>query len=158
MTLSLGTMIGLPVTLLFALAAAVVAVFTWRWFRRTDNDIDRPIILGGAIVAAVVAVVLVGGAAIGMWPYDAEYHQWRTTHGTVQAVDSRLVKDGDHGMNQRFVVTFTDGRQRACDDTRCSSVKAGDLLTLKCKRAYQWGATPGYDCNWVALVHMGRAS
>lgn len=158
MTISLGTAVGLPITLLLAVAAAVIAVLLWRWYRRTDDDIDRPIILGGAIVATAAAAALVGGAAIGMWPYEGEYHSWKTTHGTVQAVDSRLVKDGDHGMNQRFVVTFTDGRQRACDDTRCSSVKAGDLLTLNCKRAYQWGATPGYDCNWVGVRHAVRGA
>lgn len=149
MTPSLGTIIGLPVLLLLAVAFVVAGVLLWRC-RRNADDFDAPVLLGFAVAAWAVAVCLVIGSAVGMWPYKAEYHAWNTTSGTVKAVDSRLVAAGDEGgMNQRFVVTFTDGRQRACDDTRCSTVKPGDALTLKCKRAYQWGATPGWDCNWL---------
>jgi hypothetical protein len=147
MTPSLGTIIGLPVLLILIIAAAVTGALFWRARRGDSDDLFWA---GFAIAAWGTAACLIIGTAIGMWPYKGEYHAWSTTSGTVKAVDSRLVSAGDKGgMNQRFVVTFTDGRQRACDDTRCTTVKPGDMLTLKCKRAYQWGATPGWDCNWL---------
>lgn len=149
MTPSLGTIIGLPILLILAVGSAVAGLLIWRYRLRAD-DFDGPFFAGFAIGAWVLAAVLAIGTAIGMWPYKAEYHAWRTTSGTVKAMDSRLVASGDKGaMTQRFVVTYTDGRQRACDDTRCATVKPGDVLTLNCKRAYQWGATPGWDCNWL---------
>lgn len=148
MTPSLGTIIALPVLLLLAAISGVAGLLLWRYRRRAD-EFDRPVVIGGAAGAWVLAACLLAGTAIGMWPYKAEYHAWQTTSGTVKTIDARMVAAGDAGMEQRFVVTYTDGRQRACDDTRCATVKPGDTLTLKCKRAYQWGATPGWDCNWV---------
>ncbi|MFE9099882.1 hypothetical protein [Actinomadura geliboluensis] len=148
MTPSLGTLIGLPILLLAAAAAAAAGVLLWRYRHRASRT-DRPTVTALALGAYALTAALLIGTAIGMWPYSGEYHSWRDTTGTVQALDARLVSAGDSSMNQRFVVTFTDGRQRACDDTRCATVKPGDRLTLKCKRAYQWGSTPGWDCNWV---------
>jgi hypothetical protein len=150
-TPSLGLIIALPALLLAANAAAVTGLWLRRRARRVEDDFDATGLRILGTLACITALLIVIGTAFGMWPYKAEYHTWRTTSGTVQAIDSRLVSNGDQGMSQRFVVTFTDGRQRACDDTRCPSVKVGDRLTLKCKRAYQWGATPGWDCNWVGV-------
>ena len=155
MTVSTGTLIDLPIVLASALAALIGGTYLVRLRSRVD-EIDAPLVFWGGIGCFVLAAGLVIGAAIGMWPYDAEYHEWRTTSGKVKETNSRLVGAGE-GMEQRFVVTFADGRQRACDDTRCSTVKAGDTLTLKCKRAYQWGATPGYDCNWISNEPAGQS-
>lgn len=138
-----GMIVWLPVACVLVTALIVAAVITVRVAYRDDDG--EFYFIGGLL--ATVALLVIGGTAFGMWPYKAEYHQWRTTSGTVAAIDSRVLADGE-GMTQRFVVTFTDGRQRACDDTRCATVHTGDFLTLRCKRAYQWGATPGWDCNW----------
>lgn len=145
MTPSLGTIIGLPVLLILIIAAAITGALFWRARQNSDD----PFWAGSAIAAWVTTACLIIGTAIGMWPYKAEYHAWNSASGTVKAMDARLVSTGEAGMEQRFVVTFTDGRQRACDDTRCATVKPGDVLALKCKRHYQWGATPGWDCNWL---------
>ena len=149
---SLGTLIWLPICAL--LVAASIAGIWWahRWLTR-EKAKDGPSItryVGEArsvLIGLYAAVVLlVGGTALGMWPYSAEYHQWRDTSGEVQGIDSRLL----NGATERFVVTFTDGRQRSCDDTRCAQVREGDELTLACKRAWQWSGTHGYDCNYTS--------
>jgi nitrogen fixation-related uncharacterized protein len=148
-TWSLGTLIGLPIAGFLAVICLAVAVAAFLWRRSMDlSDYDRTFATGsivGGIVSLVLVVIATGWF---MWPWKAEYHQWRDTSGTVVAVDSRLLSDG-HGTTQRFVVTLDGDRQRACDDTRCAQVKPGDDLTLKCKRAWQWAATPGWDCNFV---------
>lgn len=148
MTPSLGIIIGLPIAGLITLACLIAAAVFFSAGRRTDYDPTELYL--GAAGCVVGALIVAGITGVAMWPWAGEYHSWRTTSGTVARIDSRLISAGENaGMNQRFVVTFTDNRQRACDDTRCSTVKIGDRLTLKCKRAYQWGSTPGYDCNWV---------
>jgi hypothetical protein len=145
---SLGIIIGLPIAGILLIALAI-AFFAFGRYAKTCDQFDRGPALGIKWGSLAVAVVVVAIAAVAFWPYRWEYHSWQTTSGTVQAVSKRLVSTGDKGMEERFVVAFTDGRQRACDDTRCSLLKPGMTLTLRCKRAYQWGATPGYDCNYV---------
>jgi hypothetical protein len=149
---SLGTLIWLPICALLVFACVVGLRYARRWLARekikTGPSYDRYV--GEArvfmIALAVVLAGLVGFTAIGMWPYKAEYHQWRDTVGTVETIDSRLLS----GATERFVVTFDDGRQRSCDDTRCAQVAEGDHLALACKRAWQWAGTHGYDCNYVS--------
>lgn len=147
MTLSTGLLVGLPIIVIVVLAFAIFAVIAYKLGRIGNGD---PIVwFGLAIVAGLVSLGFVIGSLIGYWPYKMEYHAWYPTAGNVAAVSQRLVSDGDNGMTQRYVVQFTDGRQRACDDTRCSLLKPGAYLELKCIREYQWGGTPGYSCNYV---------
>jgi hypothetical protein len=145
---SLGILIGLPVSGLLIVGLAIAAWAFGRYAKKAD-DFDRPMALSfmwGSIAAVVVVLVI---DAFAYWPYSSEYHSWQRTTGTIQTVSNRLVSTGDKSMEQRYVVQFTDGRQRACDDSRCSLLKPGMVLTLRCKRAYQWGGTPGYDCNYL---------
>lgn len=145
---SLGILIGLPI--LSVLLAALVFIFIGtRHWAKTADDIDRPLAVGLKWGTAAAVVVTLFVAALALWPFDWQYHSWQKTTGTIQTMSKRLVSTGDKSMEERFVVQFTDGRQRACDDSRCSLLKPGMMLTLRCKRAYQWGATPGYDCNYV---------
>jgi hypothetical protein len=151
---SLGTLIWLPIggaLLLICIGLAVWLFFVWRRLRQSHETWERndagPA-LGLSALAVVCALTLIGGTAWGMWPYSAEYHQWRTESGTVQQIDSRLLA-GQDGPTERYVVTYEDGRQRSCDDTRCAQVGEGDVLTLSCKRAWQWAGSHGYDCNFL---------
>lgn len=152
MTPSTGLLIGLPVLILAFLVCVAGILFFW-WLGRTDDRVDAYsdaglwFVLSGLCGAGALAVVI--GSLFGYWPYKTEYHFWKPTSGTVQTVSQRLVSNGDGGMDQRYVVLFTDGRQRSCDDTRCTLVKPGMYLRLKCIRSYQWGGTPGYNCNYV---------
>lgn len=140
---SLGTLIWLPILALIVLVCVVAAVAAWR--------ADEP---GFSIGAVLVAFVFVGCTAlpqIGMYPYKAEYHQWRDVSGTVDKIDRRLISKSD-SMEDKFVIRFEDsnGAQFGCDDTRCASVEEGDALTLSCKRAWQYTGTDGYDCRFVS--------
>src|SRR5437879_2637431 len=110
---SLGIIIGLPIaTVLFLVC--VGAFFVLRYWAKDDDDFTLP--KWGAVG---VALVIVGIAAIAFWPWKWQYHSWKLTTGTVQTVSKRLVSTGDKTMEERYVVQFSDGRQRACDDTRC---------------------------------------
>ena len=148
---SLGTLVGLPAAILGCLALVGLLWPAWHWVKSSRNDKygehGMAVMAFASVILSVVAAIV--AVAWGMWPYDSEYHQWRETSGTVEAIDSRLV-GANKSTTERFVVTFDDGRQRACDDTRCAQVHEGDHLTLICKRAWQWAGEHGYDCNYVA--------
>lgn len=144
-TPSMGLVIGLPIMAVIVLILVAVGILMFR----VDDPYGDLMPLGFG--ALILAVLIMGATAFAMWPYSSEYHEWRPTSGTVAGISSRMVSAGDSSMEQRFVVMFTDGRQRACDDTRCATVKTGDVLSLKCKRAYQWSASPGWDCNWIGV-------
>lgn len=148
---SLGTLLAFPLGVLAIVALLVVAVVLLV-IRRTADRYDRGIILAfaiGSFVAALVALLIV---AFGMYPYKAEYHQWRDVSGVVATTNSRLIA-GDHATDQKFVVSFVGApdKQFGCNDTRCAGVRPGDHLTITCKRTWQWFGTPGYDCNFVSL-------
>lgn len=145
---SLGILIGLPI-LAIALAALAAGFYLAQRWAKTADDFDHGLAVSLKWGAVAVAVIVTGIAALVLWPYKWAYHSWQPTTGTVQTISKRLISDGDHGMEERFVVRFTDGRQRACDDSRCSLLTPGMTLALRCKRSFQWGATPGYDCNYV---------
>ena len=145
---SLGTLIWLPIAAL--LVIGLVAVGAWLLHvRSTLSDYDRTPAAWLAAAALFTALLTAGGTALGMWPYSAEYHQWRETSGTVAEIDSRILSGANGGPTERFVVTFDDGSQRSCDDTRCAQVEEGDELTIACKRLWQWAGTHGYDCNYI---------
>lgn len=145
---SLGIIIGLPLVVL-VLVALLISFFVFRRYVKTCDEYDRGLALGAKWGSLAVAAVVLVITAIAFWPYGWQYHSWQKTTGTVQTISKRLVSSGDKSMEERFVVEFSDGRQRACDDSRCSLLRPGMMLVLRCKRAYQWGATPGYDCNYV---------
>lgn len=147
---SLGVLIGLPIILASAVALLWLARFAAAK-RNTADEFDRGPWLVGRI-ACFVAVSFLGLVVVlGYFPYSTQYHKWEPTHGTVSAVSSRILGDGTN-ISQRFVILFTDGQERSCDDTRCSLVKVGDTLYLSCKRHWQWFSTPGYDCNYIKVV------
>lgn len=140
---------------LFVAGSAVTAwlFYAWRSTRQEPNYApeDAPLFLGCAIAGVVGLVALTFFTVWGEYPYNSEYHQWRTTSGTVTQVGSRLLGD-DKSTTQRFVVTLAGVGQRACDDTRCAEVKVGDQLTLSCKRSWQYAGSDGYDCNFESDV------
>lgn len=98
----------------------------------------------GALISFLLAAGLAGGIAWGMYPYDSEYHTWRTKAGVVQSVSSRLMGD----QAEKFVVVLDDGQAYGIQDTRASLIKAGDTVVLRCKRAWQYAGTDGWDCAY----------
>lgn len=150
---SLGTLLGLPafaIIIVLLLAGGVWTLLVC--VHRADSyDVGLFRMLGiGSLVAAVLVAVI---AAWGFYPYHAEYHQWTVTSGTVTEVNSRLIGKDGGGSTQRFVVNIKGVGDRGCDDTRCATVKVGDVLTLTCKREWQFAGTDGYGCNFVKVDH-----
>lgn len=134
---SLGVIIGLP---LFSLLVILLIGGAIAFYLADMTPLD--------FMLGAFALLVIGGMVFGYYPYSAQYHKWQPVKGEVQNVSSRFLGDGK-STTQRFVVTFTDGRTRSCDDTRCALVKPGDTLGLYCKRSFQWASTPGWDCNYV---------
>lgn len=139
MTYTLGTLIGLPIAAILVIGLIVLAAFA---VSGPNGDPG----LSAGLLAAASAVLVVAGVA--WWPWNLQYHRYQLVSGKVAAISSRFV-GGDHSSNQKFVIRFADGRERGIDDTRAALVKPGDVVTLECKRAYKWGSTPGWDCNWA---------
>jgi hypothetical protein len=102
-------------------------------------------IAAGSLIFALVLVAL-AASPIGYYPYDSEYHQWRSVSGEVQDVSSRLI-GGNKTVSQRFVVKI-DGHAFGVDDTRASLLKKGDTVSLRCKREWQYAAESGWACRW----------
>lgn len=149
---SLGTLIAFPACVIVTIALVVAGfVFRSRMLNEPEDKFlnDRGLFRGlswGAFGLALVVGILTAGS---MYPYNADYHKWENQSGTVAKVSARFLGDGDKGTTQRFVVKFTDGRERSCDDTRCSLVEVGDRLTLSCKRHWQYAGEDGWDCNYI---------
>lgn len=146
---TLGVLIGLPIAGFLAfilLALTIASALAWKRDRRRHGSSDMSsafwTFLGILLAVVVTSLVL-------FFPYKAEYHQWRPVSGTVAQIQSRLVSK-DKGMEQKFVVRFTDRRQEyAVEDTRASLLSKGDKLIVSCKKSWQWAAAPGYDCRWI---------
>ncbi len=103
-------------------------------------------------VLALLAVVVVAGFAIGLWPYKWEYHSYQQVAGNVADISARFRVDGQ-ATSQSFAIRF-QGRSQIyrCDDTRCALIKPGDRLVLRCIREYQWASVSGYGCVFVRYI------
>jgi hypothetical protein len=155
---TIATMIAVPVLLLAALGTVVAMLVRRR--RATESDDRRGYGLA-AIGAGVAAVVITGATWWGMYPWRAEYHEWRSVSGVVEFVDSRLLATGDNdgSVEDKFVVIFEGNPQQyGVLDTRAASVRPGDTLTITCVRQYQRSGSHGYDCNFVELVKAPGSS
>lgn len=104
----------------------------------------------GAWICSILALILVGALLGTLFPFSAEYHQWRKVHGEVEQVSKRLIGT-DSGMAERYVVVV-GGRPYGVDDTRASLVKEGDEITLRCIREWQYQAESGYGCRWAGVA------
>jgi amino acid transporter len=147
---TVATMATVPTLIVFCVAVAVFAFWSWR---RTSDDLDRPLWLFTGIGFTVIAASI--GALLwwGMYPWQAEYHQWRAVAGTVATVNSRLTATDVGTMQDKYVVTFQGNAQEyGVLDTRAAAVRPGDKLTITCVRRWQWSGAHGYDCNFVDAV------
>lgn len=146
---SIAAVIAMPLVIV---GLAVAGWLLIRKARTVRDDFDRPMLLGLGIAGAAGAVLAVVGFWWGMYPWKAEYHEWRPVSGVVASVDSRLVPAGSNSMEDKFVVTFEGNPQQyGVLDTRAAGVKPGDTLTITCVRRWQWSGTHGFDCNFVDL-------
>ena len=131
---TLGVIIGLPLVVIGVLALLALGLY----FLREDGAL--------ASFFLVPMVLVLGFTAWALFPYDSQYHQWRTVHGKVEKVSHRLIGSGS-GMEERYVVII-DGQPFGIDDTRASLLSVGDTVDLKCKREWQYQANSGWACRW----------
>jgi hypothetical protein len=121
------------------------------WYDRGDVLFYRL----GWIATTVATVALLAGTWWGMYPWRAEYHQWRPIEGIVDRVDSRIVPAGDSSVEQKIVVLFRDNPQQyGVLDTRAAGAHPGDRLAITCVRRWQYSGSDGYDCEFVGLVRV----
>ena len=145
-----GSFVGAGALALLAVALLAGAALLWRWHGTTmrGGDGDWGMSLAFTIGMVVCAIPALFGAFYVLWPFDWDYLSWHRVDGKVEQVASRQVSDGK-AMSQRFVLVI-DGRPYGVDDTRAALVKAGESVTLACKKEYQYAAESGWACNWGA--------
>ena len=104
-------------------------------------------------------------ATVGFWWWgmafttSADYHAWNVKEGKVERVAKRLIPS-DKGMAERYVVTI-NGQPYGIDDTRAALIKAGDSVSLRCKKDFQWGIpreAHGWACRWNKVPAFEGAS
>lgn len=145
-SITAGFLWGTIVTVVIACISLIVIYAGIRWW----NDEGDPVLL------AIGVVILLGtsiGWAWSSWPLDRDYHWWQDREGIVVVKSSRLLSDGDKGINQKFVVRLKgSGDLLGINDTRAALLKPGDRVHLACKKANEFGiprAAHGWDCRWL---------
>lgn len=134
--ISIGYVAGMSVMVVLILGCLAVIVFAEVEFK---------------LIAAFVLAVVLGIGGLALWPpFDMEYHRYKPVDGTIDQIQARMVGDGDGGTTQMFAVRFRGvGTMYRCDDSRCSLLKSGDRLWLRCIREWQYAAESGWKCNYV---------
>lgn len=104
---------------------------------------------GFGIGALIVTAVIFTAGAVAYYPFSGDFHKYYTVSGTVaEKPASRILPSGE-SVSQRFVIRFKEsGELFGVDDTRASTVKAGDKVTLRCKREFEFNSVPGWGCKW----------
>lgn len=149
-TWTLGVLIGLPAAALILVASVAGLAYGHRWrkagysFPDFRDEMWPLMVVGCPIVAALTLIV----TAAALFPYEVQYHQFRDVSGVVTDVGHRQIADGK-GMSERYVFVI-DGARYGVDDTRASLVKIGDRVELSCIKTWEWAATPGDVCRWIA--------
>lgn len=150
---TVATMVVIPLLLAVCVVGGIVAD---RMRRARVRQAERDTCAWVTIMAAVSAVTIAVCTWWGMYPWKAEYHEYRQVSGVVSTVTSRMVATGS-GMEDKFVVRFGgDDREYGVLDTRIAAARIGDRLTVLCVRRWQWTGTHGYDCQFVDLVEATR--
>jgi hypothetical protein len=144
----LGGLLFVALAIIVLLAIASFAASHW------EQDL-APL---WAVSAVACIPILLGITACATFPWESEYHRYEPKVGKVVSVDKRLVSAGDKGMQEKLVVRFADmPGQWGCEDTRCASVRPGDMLALRCIKRWDYSASDGYDCRFVAYEPKAEA-
>lgn len=141
--LDTGVLIGTIVGLVFMGIGVIVAI---------ANALVR---MWWGVAAALVCGALFAGACLffAWFPFGYDYNHYVPKSGTVTAVSTRILSDGNGGINQREVV-YINGQPYGCDDSRCAppGLHRGIQVTLMCEKEFQFNApSQGYACNWGKL-------
>lgn len=147
---TIWTMALVPFLIVVCVVIATITFLMWRHLRRVEDPDDTGFALGAWLVSTLVALLIGLSLWWGMYPWKADYHEWRAVSGTVEQINHRLTSTGEKSMEDKYVVKFWGNTQQyGVLDTRMATVEEGDDLVITCVRRYQWSGTHGYDCNFV---------
>lgn len=141
-----GYIIGTAVAILLGLVCISILLASLL-FGLDDDGPFWPGVAGGIAGLLIVATVWVIAT---FPPFETKYHSYRTVSGVVEAIQPRLLADGNGGTTQNYPVTI-GGQDYRCDDSRCALVHVGDTLTLQCIGEFELHGASGYDCNFVSV-------
>jgi hypothetical protein len=154
-----GYLIGTVIAGIIVLAGLVATVFgiltkpRWRDRKKNygmwdDRFLARFWMKWGGLLVVV--------ATFGFWvagtfpPFQMKYHSYRPVAGTVQQIGTRFLGSGDSGGTTQMFVLTVNGQDYRCDDTRCSLVKVGDVVSMQCIGTFELHGVSGYRCNFVS--------
>lgn len=144
-TWSLGTYIGLP----FLAIAILLTLWSLVCLVRSvlgDHDAEGIILLS---VPTVVGLMIVGFGVACYYPFKTDFHKWYPVTGTVAEAPERRIISSGNSMSERIVIRLKESDMLfGVDDTRAASLKAGDTVSLKCKKEFVYQSAPGWACNW----------
>jgi hypothetical protein len=119
-----------------------------RDYRKHSSTLSGPIALG-----ALCAALVIGGIGTYVaFPFSAAYHRYAPVTGTVTVTESRFLGSGN-STTQNYLIGI-NGKDYRCDDTRCSQLEKGDVVTLLCEKSFQFNGVSGSVCNWGKLDHV----
>lgn len=149
----IGMAIGVPV-LLFCGIAFALGFWAWRDAKARNDHLSD-----AGMFTVVFGGVFLGGLLVMLgltFPWEKQYHAYGVKDGTIQSIETRLIKSGD-SMEEVFVVQFEDGQPYKCEDTRCALLEPGDYLALACIRVWEYHGTDGWDCKFRDLREAGTS-
>lgn len=106
--------------------------------------------LGLAFIPAGVGLLIAVIVGFAMYPFQAEYHQYRTVQGQVDQVRGEKLNGTDSGDMYISYVFEINGKQYVCEEARCSTIEQGDTAKLRCKPSYHWSGAPTNRCSFVS--------
>lgn len=146
-TVTGGAIGGTIAAVVVMISCAVGASLFWRARKDPyDGAFAKWCAIGCAALVPVSAFVWWWSMA---FTFSGDYHSWSVKQGKVDRVAKRLIAT-DNGMAERYVVTIA-GRPYGIDDTRATLLKAGDFVSLRCKKDWEWGvprSANGWACRW----------
>lgn len=175
----IGILIWTPLVLAFAVAVYLVTRgLLKRHFagreaylekrRRWDDDPkyaldDSSYGMAGVMVAVLGGIVSVGaliGVVIGLLPFNPSYWGVYSVQGRVAGISNQLsTHDGDiSGIYYTVALEGSSKQLYTSDDTRLSSVKAGDELGLKCVKVWHFQAVDSWECDVRNFGFVGKDS
>jgi hypothetical protein len=146
-----GYVVGMIIVIVLSALAVLIGLAAGALFGPDDRDklVSIPGAIIGIVCGGAVAALCWGIFTWATWPpFSPQYHTYVPVTMTVKEVSSRFISDGGGSVNQRVAITSADGTIYGCDDTRCTTLQPGQVVTLLCVKEWEGNGVPGEVCNW----------